>query len=177
MIEISHKIEILPNNKQRTCLVKAFGCARFAYNWGLSEWIRRYKNGEKVNGNKLKKIFNSEKKEKYPFVFETYIKTKPHLGLVDFIYADPDNGNQFIANMYAQDTYGYDGKQYTDYDAFRTCCKSIVKECRLTKCMGQKLSVAMPYKIASDRGGADWDKIMDILLEVFTDVDLTLYKL
>ena len=43
--------------------------------------------------------------------------------------------------------------------------------------MGQKLSVAMPYKIACDRGGADWDKIMDILLEVFTDVDLTLYKL
>lgn len=70
MIEISHKIEILPNNKQRTCLVKAFGCARFAYNWGLSEWIRRHKNGEKVNGNKLKKIFNSEKKEKYPFVCE-----------------------------------------------------------------------------------------------------------
>jgi hypothetical protein len=35
----------------------------------------------------------------------------------------------------------------------------------------------MPYKIASDRGGADWDKIMDILLEEFTDVDLTLYKL
>ena len=70
MIEISHKIEILPNNKQNTCLNKAFGCARFAYNWGLSEWIRRFKNGEKINGHKLKKIFNSEKKEKYPFVCE-----------------------------------------------------------------------------------------------------------
>ena len=35
----------------------------------------------------------------------------------------------------------------------------------------------MPYKIGSDRGGADWDKIMDILLEEFTDIDITLYKL
>ena len=97
--------------------------------------------------------------------------------MVDFIHTDENKGGYYNANMYSQDMYGYDGKQYTDYDAFRTCCKSIVKECRLTKCMGQKLSVAMPYKIASDRGGADWDKIMDILLEEFTDVDLTLYKL
>jgi hypothetical protein len=75
--------------------------------------------------------------------------------------------------MYAQDTYGYDGKQYTDYGAFKRCCDDIVYTCRS---LGVN-SVAMPYKIASDRGGADWDKIMDILLEKFTDVDLTLYKL
>lgn len=43
--------------------------------------------------------------------------------------------------------------------------------------MKKEFNVAMPYKIGSDRGGADWDKIMDILLEEFTDVDLTLYKL
>ena len=116
-------------------------------------------------------------REKYPDVYEEYLKTKPQLGLVDFIYVDPDTGNQFIANMYSQDMYGYDGKQYTNYDAFRQCCKHIVKECKLSICMGKTLTVAMPYKIASDRGGADWDKIMDILLEEFTDVDLTLYKL
>ena len=116
-------------------------------------------------------------REKYPNVYEEYLKTKPQLGLVDFIYADPDTGKQFIANMYSQDMYGYDGKQYTNYDAFKQCCKHIVKECKLSTCMGKTLAVAMPYKIASDRGGADWDKIMDILLEEFTDVDLTLYKL
>ena len=110
-------------------------------------------------------------KEKYPEVFERYQNTIPQLGLVDTIFVvKPDI--HFINNMYSQDKYGYDGKQYTDYDAFRECCKTIVKNCKTSK-----LSVAMPYKIASDRGGADWDKIMDILLEEFTDVDLTLYKL
>ena len=112
-------------------------------------------------------------REKYPIVFERYEETKPKLGLVDFICENEKTGGHFIANMYAQDRYGYDGKQYTDYEAFRECCQTIVKLCRIIK----SNTVAMPYKIGSDRGGADWDKIMDILLEEFTDVDLTLYKL
>ena len=127
---------------------------------------------KKMNSGVAKAI-----RETYPFVFDKYYQTTPKLGLVDFVYADPNKGGQYIANMYAQDNFGYDGKQYTNYDAFRQCCKGIVKECKLTTCMGKTLTVAMPYKIASDRGGADWDKIMDILLEEFTDIDLTLYKL
>lgn len=35
MITISHKIELVPNNKQKSYFRKAFGCARLAYNWGL----------------------------------------------------------------------------------------------------------------------------------------------
>ena len=122
---------------------------------------------KKMNSGVAKAI-----REKYPIVFDKYVRTNAWLGSVDYIYIPERNGNQCVANMYAQNNYGYDGKQYTDYDAFRLCCKSLVNECR---CLGG--AVAMPYKIASDRGGADWDKIMDILLEEFTDVDLTLYKL
>lgn len=127
---------------------------------------------KKMNSGVAKAI-----REKYPIVFEKYEGINPKLGMVDFIYVGEKTGKQFIANMYAQDRYGYDGKQYTDYEAFRECCVQIVKECRLSKHMKQELNVAMPYKIASDRGGADWDKIMDILLEEFTDINLTLYKL
>lgn len=116
-------------------------------------------------------------REKYPIVYEIYQETKPQLGYTDFINAIRNGDGHYIANMYAQDRYGYDGKQYTDYEAFRHCCEQVAKECRLSKHMKKDLNVAMPYKIGSDRGGADWDKIMDILLEVFTDVDLTLYKL
>ena len=127
---------------------------------------------KKMNSGVAKAI-----REKYPIVFEKYEEIKPKLGMVDFIYVGEKTGKQFIANMYAQDRYGYDGKQYTDYEAFRECCVQIVKECRLSKHMKQELNVAMPYKIGSDRGGADWNKIMDILLEEFTDINLTLYKL
>ena len=47
MISIAHRIELKPNNKQKTYFRKAFGCARLAYNWGLAEWKRMYEAGEK----------------------------------------------------------------------------------------------------------------------------------
>jgi putative transposase len=83
MTEIAHKIELVPNNKQKTYFRKAFGCSRLAYNWGLAEWQRRYKEGEKVDAYGLKKAFNAIKKEQYPFVTEVtkYATQQPFLNL------------------------------------------------------------------------------------------------
>ena len=83
MITRSHKIEINPNNKQKTHFRKAFGCARLAYNWGLAEWQRRYKQGEKVSAYDLKKSFNAIKKEQFPFVLEVskYATQQPFLNI------------------------------------------------------------------------------------------------
>ncbi|WP_418946693.1 RNA-guided endonuclease InsQ/TnpB family protein [Phocaeicola plebeius] len=83
MITISHKIELTPNNKQKTYFRKAFGCARLAYNWGLAEWQLRYKEGEKVDAYGLKKAFNAIKKDEYPFVLEVtkYATQQPFINL------------------------------------------------------------------------------------------------
>ena len=70
MISIAHKIELAPNNKQKTYFRKAFGVARLAYNWGLAEWQRRYKAGEKCSFIELNNAFNAIKGEQYPFVYE-----------------------------------------------------------------------------------------------------------
>ena len=70
MISISHKIEIKPNNVQKTYFRKAFGCSRLAYNWGLAEWERMYKAGEKPSGREIRKRFNAIKKEQFPFCYE-----------------------------------------------------------------------------------------------------------
>lgn len=70
MISIAHRIELKPNNKQKTYFRKAFGCARLAYNWGLAEWERMYKAGEKPKGTVIRKRFNAIKKEQFPFVYE-----------------------------------------------------------------------------------------------------------
>ena len=67
---ISHKIRIYPNKEQEVFLKKSCGVARFAYNWGLAEWERQYKNGEKPNHFILKKQFNGIKKDEFPFVCE-----------------------------------------------------------------------------------------------------------
>lgn len=83
MITISHKIELVPNNKQKSYFRKAFGCARLAYNWGLAEWQRRYKEGDKVDAYGLKKAFNAIKKEEFPFVVEVtkYATQQPFINL------------------------------------------------------------------------------------------------
>ena len=71
MISIAHKIELKPNNKQKTYFRKAFGCARLAYNWGRAEWERRYKEGERnLSGRKLRNDFNAIRKEQFPFTYE-----------------------------------------------------------------------------------------------------------
>mgnify|MGYP002154452707 FL=1 len=53
---ISHKIELIPNNKHITYFKKAFGCSRLAYNWGLSKWQEYYRQGAKKTHLDLKRI-------------------------------------------------------------------------------------------------------------------------
>ena len=83
MISISHKIELAPNNKAKTHFKKAFGCARLAYNWGLARWQELYKLGIKADKYKLKKEFNSIKKDLYPFVYKVskYATQRPFIHL------------------------------------------------------------------------------------------------
>lgn len=70
-MNIAHKVQLLPNNKQKTYFRKAIGCSRLAYNWGLKEWERRYKEGERnLSGYKLLNSFNAIRKEQFPFTYE-----------------------------------------------------------------------------------------------------------
>lgn len=80
---ISHRIELIPNNKAKTHFRQAFGCSRLAYNWGLAKWKEYYENGKKVSYLDLKKEFNSIKKDKYPFVYNVskYATQQPFLNL------------------------------------------------------------------------------------------------
>jgi len=66
----AHKIRMYPNNKQATYFSKACGVARFAYNWGLSEWKRRYVAGEIATVGILRKELNAIKNERFPWMLE-----------------------------------------------------------------------------------------------------------
>jgi len=35
---LAHRIELVPNKSQISYLINCCGCARFAYNWALTEW-------------------------------------------------------------------------------------------------------------------------------------------
>ena len=68
-------------------------------------------------------------REKYPEVYKQYkilcdyVKNNPNkrlLGSRQFIEVSK---NKYIVNLFAQENYGYDGKRYTNYEAFLSCPK------------------------------------------------------
>lgn len=67
----SHKIRLDPNDKQATGLSRAAGCARFAWNYALSEWKRQYALGQKPSETTLRKQLNAVKREHYPWMLES----------------------------------------------------------------------------------------------------------
>ena len=68
---LAHTIRLYPNKAQETFFKKACGCARVAYNYGLSEYQRIRKEGQKPNILEIKKRFNAEKKVLFPWMSET----------------------------------------------------------------------------------------------------------
>lgn len=69
-INRAHKIQLDLNHKQAGYMYRACGCARFVYNWGLTEWKRQYEAGEKPFAYGIKKAFNAVKRDQFPFVLE-----------------------------------------------------------------------------------------------------------
>lgn len=108
-------------------------------------------------------------REKYPAAYSAY-KTqcsdkKNLLGTIQIV-SQPDG--HIICNMFAQSTYGYDGRQYTDISALRNCLIAL-KRYALTR----HLSVALPYNIGCCRGGADWSTVFSMIKSIFSDSDVT----
>lgn len=111
-------------------------------------------------------------KDRFPVAYNEYKKSFKYtmkkflLGRCQIIITD-----KYIANLFGQFDYGY-GKQQTDYDALKNALMELkwyAKE--------NELTVALPFKIGSDRGGADWNIVYGIIEEVFRDYKITLYKI
>jgi putative transposase len=68
VIELSHKIELVPTAEQEAYFRKACGTARFTWNWALAEWNRQFTAGEKPTAYSLKKAFNMIKYKQYPWL-------------------------------------------------------------------------------------------------------------
>lgn len=129
-------------------------------------------------------------KQKYPHVFNRYnrvcVQKGNLLGEIQLVCTNKDNictfdifsesPDQFICNMFAQDNYGYDGKQYTSIEALESCFHKL----HSFYIGGGNVfghTIAMPYKIGCCRGGADWNEVYAMIERIFTDCDVELWKL
>lgn len=135
-------------------------------------------------------------RQKYPHVYKEYKKvaSEDMLGEVQiipvnskFIGHEPGDiwcgmkvkgfrETQWICNLFAQKSYGYDGKQYTSNEALRQCFKKLAGMVHeKNNNFGQ--TIAMPYKIGCCRGGSDWSDVANIIEEEFKDCNVELWRL
>jgi O-acetyl-ADP-ribose deacetylase (regulator of RNase III) len=105
-------------------------------------------------------------RDKYPQVYDLYRAEYElemlELGYTSYIEVEPD---KYVANICGQEFYGYDGKQYTNYDALRNGLEDV-------KMMAQALNVdvVIPYRIGCGLGGGDWDGVvLPMVEEVFKE--------
>ena len=114
-------------------------------------------------------------KSKYYAAYDAYNELVEHvmpkylLGRCQIVDID---GNRKIANLFGQLDYGRVGMVYTDYDALRN---SLTELCWYAE--ENNLSVALPYNIGCGLANGDWDIVSEIIEDVFSDYEVTLYKL
>lgn len=118
----------------------------------------------------------AEVKRRYPYVFNSYRKDyedgKLKLGYVNFATAQQD---QVIANMCGQSVYGYDGKQYTNYESLQECLNKV-----LTFAIREydvQPTIAFPYLMSCYRGGGDWNVVYKMIEDTFKDFDVEIWRL
>ncbi len=84
---MAHRIALDPNNKQGTHFARAAGVARFAYNWGLTEWQRQYEAWRTDNSlpkpseASLRRQLNAIKRERFPWMLEV-TKNAPQMAIM-----------------------------------------------------------------------------------------------
>lgn len=112
----------------------------------------------------------------YPLAYASYktlcsaVKPENLLGQLQLVFC----GNKLIANLYGQLNYGYEGNKYTDVKALGKALQNLHD-----KAKEKSYSIAIPYKMGCDRGGADWEtEVYPMLSEIFNDnVILEIWKL
>lgn len=121
-------------------------------------------------------------REKYPYVYEYYKEacSNPQvnpLGMCLMCPTDPIMCDQWIANLFGQDRFGYDGKCYTDYDKLREALRKLNAEAvSYAGAANHRPTVAIPYLMGCHRGGGDWEIVSKMIEEELTDCDVTLYR-
>lgn len=89
------------------------------------------------------------------------------LGQVIWVPPELDRPGVTVANAITQEYYGYDGRQYVDYEA-------VIVSLEETKKLAAGRPIHLPF-IGGKRGGGDRKRLMAIFQAVLHDVDATLW--
>ena len=104
------------------------------------------------------------------FEYKTLCYSKSPNDLLGTIQVCKVNDTQEVANLFGQRSFGYENKRYTSYDGIYDALIKL-KDYMVSN---NKTSVAFPFKMSSDRGGADWNVIEAMIDSVFKNSDISI---
>ena len=136
-------------------------------------------NCQGVMGSGVAKAIRKQYPEVYDIYIYQYNKTLKKHGDTSILMGHCQTlsvPNHTIINMFSQYTYGIDGIRYTNYEAFYNGLESVLRHIKAANPADQTL--AIPYKIGCNRGGADWNVIIAMIASVFedTNIKITFYE-
>jgi len=114
------KIRLKPTNEQEILMSKSAGCARFAYNWGLSKWEEMHKQGLKPSKVKVRTEFNNIVKKDSNYVWLKEVSAQ----VTQYAFEDlKDAYNNFFKGLSEQPKFKTRKKSkksfYVRYDAIK----------------------------------------------------------
>lgn len=129
------------------------------FNSGVAKQVRE----------KYQEVYNA-----YKWLCDTHLKCKDAL-LGDCQMIEIHNG-KYIANLFGQLGYDYDGKQYTDIHALKRALIKLRNKTHLGM-NPENITIAFPYGLGSVRGGAKWEDVYKIIEEVFRGYNVEIWRL
>ena len=98
-------------------------------------------------------------------------------------YTSGKNGTPHVINLYAQETFGYDGKRYLNYGALGDCLGK-VRDMLVESLHEDEPTfpeyirrVVFPYNMGCDRAGGDWEIVHEMIEHYLFMHELHSFKL
>ena len=99
-------------------------------------------------------------RDKFPKAYDAYMESfkQGKLKLSTIKPCTIIDKQLYVYNMCGQDSYGKDGKQYTDYDALATCLSKLH-----TKSLELGLIPYLPYNLGCGLAGGKWEIVYELI--------------
>lgn len=145
------------------------GCLLEALNRGEVSVILHQVNCQaKMNSGIAKTI-----REEYPKHYDDYMRVcDKYSNLLGNFVVTEVFSDHYIVGVFGQEFYGYQGIRYTNYFALLDGIRKVAE-------MNKGKTLALPYKLGCDRGGADWEFLVQCLedMERVLSINFVAYKL
>lgn len=123
-------------------------------------------------------------RDKYPSTYAKYRRVcytnifEPSALLGKNLYTPETRDSKpiMIANLFAQDNYGY-GTQHTDYIALEICLHKLNIAANELIAKGFDVKIGIPHNLGCGRGGGDWSVVLKMIYKHLNDQNVTIYKI